>query len=125
MPAKTKPSYAVATGVVQQFPEREVVAERDLNGQIIREFTIKSATSGKLVRVTLGSEFAPIKVAKGSFVSVDGSFTVSEVKGITYYNIWAKELTITNPIAKSEREVLNKSATATSDDDVDTEAAPF
>lgn len=120
--ADVKKTYAVATGVVQKFPEREVLTERDLNGQIIREFTIKSSTSGKLVRVTLGEEFAPISVAKGSFVSVDGSFTVSEVKGTTYYNIWAKELTLTSPVAKTEREIVNA---ASSTKTVDTDEAPF
>lgn len=122
--AETKGTFAIATGVVQQFPEKPVIAERDLNGQTIREFTIKSSTSGKLVRVTLGEEFAGAKVAKGAFVTVDGSFRVQEKNGITYYNIWAKELTVTMPFAKAAREVVN--ATDDADvDDVEEDDVPF
>lgn len=64
--------YAVAAGIVQ-FD----VVEKEAADQDIREVTIKTFTSQKLIKITLWPEFADVEVQKGDTVFVDGKYKVS------------------------------------------------
>lgn len=104
--------YATALGFVQ-FD----VDERDVNGQTVRDVTIRtpgtpSTGGGVLIRVTLWPEFAATEVTKGDFIAVDGTVDVREVGGKSYVNMNAKELAVTVPAKKLTREVVARKGIA-------------
>lgn len=100
--------YAVVFGTVQQFKDKPVLATREVSGQTLREFTIKSVTSGKLVRVSVWPEHAEFKVVKGQGVVIDGKASSNESNGTTFYNISATDVTLLPvPLGKAGREVVN------------------
>jgi hypothetical protein len=94
-------SFQTVAGIVQQFPDQDVVAEKEAGDQVVREFTIKSITTNKLGRVTLWPNIAPDAVIeKGAFVSIDATV---EVNG-DYVNITARELVVVNPLPNEDRD---------------------
>lgn len=122
----TDSQFISTSGIVQKFPEKPVVTEREVSGQTVNEFTIRALQSGKLVRITLWPEFGQNtvdKVQQGAMVGVDGPFNVSESNGKTYYNMTARSLTIVSPEPKAERQVVNQ--TAGTDTAGGTEDRPF
>lgn len=108
--------YVVVAGVVQQFKDKPVVTERPVSEQTVREFTIKAVGSQKLVRITLFPEFEDVEIVKGASVVADGKYTVNENGGKTYYNLTATALSITPPIKRGEREVVNQSGGGSSEE---------
>lgn len=112
--------YASAAGFVQ-FD----VNEKEVNGQDIREFVIRTIGSQKLLKVTLWPEWKDVPVEKGDFVAVDGKYEQSLGQAADgtpreYLSITAYYLVVTPGEQKAEREVVTKSAAkakaATSDE---------
>lgn len=99
--------YATALGFVQ-FD----VDERDVNGQVVRDVTIRTPGTapdgGKLLRVTLWPEFAAESVEKGDFIAVDGTVDVRQVGDKTYVNMNASSLAIIEAAEKLNREVVSR-----------------
>lgn len=107
--------YAVAQGIVQKFGDKPAVVDREVSGQTLKEFTIKSLNTQALVRVTLWPELgsSASKVVKGALVAVDGQASSYQGKdGQTYHSITAREIVIVPPEAKADREVVNNGNTA-------------
>ena len=96
--AEWKPVF----GTVQHFPGKDVIAEREVGGQIVREFTVKSITTDKLVRVSAWPEYPEFDLVKGDFVCAEGPVQVNESGGNTYYNLTARSLVIMPALAKTE-----------------------
>lgn len=100
--------YVTVDGLIQQFGDKAAVTSRDINGQTVREFTIKANGSQKLVRITLWPEFDSVEVNAGDFVCVDGKYNVSEKDGRTFYNLTANKLAVVPGVQKAAREVVNQ-----------------
>lgn len=100
-------TYATLVGIVQQFGEDPVMRERTVAGQSVREFTVKSATSDKLVRVTLWPEWDDVVVEAGTGIIAEGTLAVNESGTKTYYNLNPKTLAISTPVGKKARKVVN------------------
>lgn len=97
--------YAAIVGIVQHFPEKELVSEREVAGQTVREFTVKSIASGKLVRITLWPEFEDVDIQKGTTISADGKINVKDGNnGMKFYGLTPTTLCVIPPIAKTPRE---------------------
>ena len=100
-------TYATAEGFIQ-FP----VESRDVNGQTVRDATIRTPgtapTGGKLIKVTLWSEFESSDIQKGDWIAVDGTVEVREVGDKTYVNMNVKELVIQKGEPKASREVVSR-----------------
>lgn len=108
--------YVVVQGQVQQFKDKPVIAEREVSGGTVRDFTIKTSPGQKLVRITLFGEFDSVDIAKGDFVSADGRYSVNESNGNTYYNLTASSLVVVPAVKKAAREVVNQNSTGGSED---------
>ncbi len=106
--------YAVAAGIVQ-FD----VNEKEANGQNIREVTIKTFTSQKLIKVTLWPEFDGVDVKKGDTLFVDGKYNVSLGQGKDgsqreYVSISATQVAVVPGAVKAERNIVQRGAQAAS-----------
>jgi hypothetical protein len=113
----------VASGMVQQFgKDAEIVTEKDVNGQTVREFTIKTA-SQKLIRISVWDRHDDFEVDQGDSVWVEGSYSEFDGKnGNTLRSISAYDLTITPKVGKQEREVVNTKRKPKADNDTDEES---
>lgn len=94
--------FQLVIGNIQQFGEKDWLSEREVAGQTVREFTVKSAVSGNFVKVQLWPEWAEVELAPGAFITAEGPVQVNEVKGTTYRNLTARKLTVTLPAQRSE-----------------------
>jgi hypothetical protein len=105
-----------------QFGDAE---EKDVNGQIVTEFTIRAVGSQKLVKVSVWPEFAealaetPIK--QGDFVAADGKFTQSLGQAADgspreYFNLTAYALIITKGAKKVDTRGVTQKSAAKADD---------
>jgi hypothetical protein len=109
--------YAGAAGFVQFDPR-----EKDVNGQEIRELTIKAFGTQKLIQITLWPEYAGVEVKKGDFVAVDGKFTSSlgqkrtTGETVEYIQITPYSLVVLPAVEKAERKVVQKAAPAAAAD---------
>lgn len=101
--------YSAIGGMVQHFPDQELVTETELSGQIVRKIKVKSITSGNIVSIDLWPEWPDVKVKKGSFIVADGSVRTSTGKqGGTFVSLNPYSLNIDGQvIEKTEREVVN------------------
>lgn len=103
--------YLSTHGVVQQFPDKPAVTEREVSGSVVNEFTIRTVNKQTLVKVSLWPEFGKStvdKIVAGAAVTVDGPLKVNTGNnGTTYYNLTARFISITSPESKSDREVVN------------------
>ena len=111
------PEYAAAAGFVQKFPDKDAVAEKEVNGQTIREFVIRTVATQKLVKVTLWPEYKDVVVSDGDFVAVDGKFEQSLGQGrsgqqIEYLSISPYKLVVVPAAERAERGVVQKAAPA-------------
>lgn len=113
--------YAQIAGIVQQFgADKPVVTEREVSGQTLREFTVKSLTSGKLVRISLWPEFGDVEIERGTLITADGRYSTSVGdSGREFYNLTPNTLNVVPPVEKAQREVVNRQ------DDEPSEEAPF
>lgn len=103
--------YADAAGWIQKFGDKPAVNERDYNGGIVRDFTIKAVGGNKLVRISVFPEFDCV-IPEDAFIAVEGKFTKREHEGNTYLNITASKLAVDGKtIRKSERTVSNQQTT--------------
>lgn len=94
--------YQLVIGNIQQFGDKDWLNEREVAGQTVREFTVKSAVSGNFVKVQLWPEYAGVELAPGAFVSAEGPVQVNDVKGTTYRNLTARRLSVVLPAEKVE-----------------------
>lgn len=102
------PDYATVAGFIQ-FD----VNERDVNGQEVRDVTVRAIGTQKLVKVTVWSDFSDVPLAKGDFIVADGKFSTNEGQAkdgtpITYLNLSASNLLRLEPAERAEREVVNR-----------------
>ena len=96
--------YATVTGFIQ-FD----VDTRDLStGQEVRDVTIRSTTTGELIRITVWPDFDNTELYKGQFIAVDGEVTVREVGDKVYTNLSARSIAVLDAEAPKEREVVKK-----------------
>lgn len=108
--------YAVAMGFVQFDPK-----DKEVNGQAVRDITIKAAGSQKLIGITLWPEYAGVEVKKGDFVAVDGKFSSSlgqkksTGETVEYISISPYALVVTPQAEKAERKVVQKAAAPAAD----------
>lgn len=107
--------YVVIQGQVQQFKDKPVIAEREVSGGTVRDFTVKTSPGQKLVRVTLFPEFDDVEITKGAFISADGRYSVNESNGNTYYNLTASSLVVVPAVSKAPREVVNQQSGGSED----------
>lgn len=105
-------TYATLVGIVQKFGEEPAVKVKEVGGQTVREFTVKSTKVNEdgrstLVRVTLWPEWEDVVIEQGAGVFAEGQLATNDSKGVTYYNLTPKTLAITLPVAKAGRTVIN------------------
>lgn len=99
-----------------QFP----VEERDVNGQTVRDVTIRALGSdGPYIRITVWPEFADTDVEEGDLVFVDGPFEAREGQTKSgekrvYLNMSAKSLVVIKGETREERGTTKKAASSTS-----------
>jgi len=115
--------YAVAAGFIQFDPK-----ERDVNGQEVRDITIRAIGTQKRVYITVWSDHADVELSKGQFVVAEGKFQIRESEGDDgetreFFNLSASSLAVFEQAAKKERETVNKSdskskAKKKADDDI-------
>jgi len=110
-------TYATLVGIVQQFGDQPVVREREVSGQTVREFTVKSTKVGEdgkqnLVRISLWPEWAPVDIQAGAGIIAEGTLSSNESKGVTYFNLNPKTLCVIAPATKAERTVVNATDTS-------------
>lgn len=104
--------WIVSMGMIQQFKKdgeyKPVSVTKDVSGQSVTEFTIKS-TSQKLITVSLWPEFAALvpHIVKGAGVFVEGKLRENVSNGVTYYNLTASQIAFVSPVTRTEREVVN------------------
>lgn len=105
-----------AGGFIQKFGDKDAITTRDVNGQTVRDFTIKVFGSQKLVRITVWPEFKDVEITPGSVVFVDGKFRQSEGQnGRVFYSIDAKDLVVIPGSPRADREVVNQPTTTSND----------
>lgn len=104
--ADAKKTYLVAAGIVQKFPDKPAVAERDVNGQAVRDITIKTV-SQKLVRITVWPEFASLVLGEGYFVFAEGEYKASGDNN-QFHNVSAFRIGAFPCAVKADREVVNQ-----------------
>jgi hypothetical protein len=104
--------FQTVAGTVQQFPDKDVMNEKEVGDQIVREFTVKSITTGKFVRVSAWPEYPDFEVAKGDFIVAEGPVQVNEVGDRTYYNLTARSLVITPALEKAGIEAPKRAKAA-------------
>lgn len=112
------PDYATVAGFIQ-FD----VNEREVNGQAVRDATVRAVGTQKLVKITVWSDFEEVPLSRGDFVVVDGKFSTNEGQTkdgtpITYLNLSASNLVRIAPEERQRREVVNESGGSS-------ERAPF
>jgi hypothetical protein len=101
--------YKSVAGFIQFDPE-----EREVNGQTIRDVTIRALGSEcPYIKVTVWEEFADIELERGQFLAVDGAFearVAPNKAGVqtTYLNISAKSIVVLEPVARGEASVVTK-----------------
>lgn len=95
-------TYGSVAGIVQEFPDQDIIVEREVSGQTVREFKIRSITSGQLAKVTVWPETDEFTLQRGQLVGVDGKITVNEVKGTTYRNISASTISLSPVVGRSD-----------------------
>lgn len=103
------------TGGFVQFP----VEERDVNGQTVRDVTIRALGSeGSYIRITVWEEWADTDIDEGDLVFIDGPFEARE--GQTkdgekriYLNMSAKSLKVFKADSPSDRGTTKKSGAKT------------
>ena len=109
--------YASVLGFVQ-FDVRD----REVNGQEVREATVQSCDSQKLVSVTLWPQWADVTVAKGDLVAANGRLTKNQGTNkagepITYRNLSAKYFHNLGQLTPIQTEAVNSSGSSVSEDD--------
>ena len=112
------PDYATVAGFVQFDPN-----EREVNGQQVKDVTVRAVGTQKYVKITVWSDFAEHFPAleRGVFIVADGKFSTNEGqdksgKPVTYLNLSATNLVILPSAARAERDVVSKGSS---------EKAPF
>lgn len=110
-------TYATLVGIVQQFGDEPAMRERDVKGQTVREFTVKSTKTNEqgqqtLVRVSLWPEWGDITVSAGDAVIAEGALTTNDSGGKTYHNLNPKTFAHIPALTRSERQVVNQQASA-------------
>lgn len=115
-----------AGGFIQKFGDKEAVNTRDVNGQTVRDFTIKVFGSQKLVRITVWPEFKNVEINEGSVVFVDGKFRQSEGQnGRVFYSIDAKDLVVIPGSPREDREVVNQPTSSSQSAGAQDDDIPF
>lgn len=101
-----------AAGGFIQFP----VEERDVNGQTVRDVTIRSLGSeGAYIRITVWPELADVELEEGDLIFVDGPFEARTGQSKSgeervYLNMSAKSLVVLNPAERTERGTTKKAS---------------
>jgi len=101
--------FKSVAGFIQFDPE-----EREVNGQPIRDVTIRALGSeGPYIKITVWEEFGDIELYRGQFLAVDGPFearVVPNKQGVstTYLNMSAKSIVVLEPVARGEASVVTK-----------------
>lgn len=115
-------TYATVIGFVQEFPGKDAVTAKNLEGiGTVYEFMVRAVgfTGQPLVKITVWPEYAGSvgKIGKGTFVAADGKYTQNAVGDKTYHNLSASSgLVVVSGEVKaegSERTVVNAVATGT------------
>lgn len=88
--------YVVTAGIVQQFGDKDVADDREVNESNVRSFAIKTITAQGLVRVSLWDELSEVEVSKGMLVGVDGKYSVSDDG--QYHNVSATSISTPNGV---------------------------
>ncbi len=102
--------YGTVAGIIQ-FP----VEERELeSGQTVRDATVRSISSGDLVRFTLWPQWADVELERGDFIVGDGKINQRDYKGTTYTDLNPYRLFVGVQEVAREREVEQKSGSGTS-----------
>lgn len=102
-------TYTTIAGMVQFDVE-----EREVNGGDVRDVTIRSLSSGDLIRCTVWPEFADTEIERGDFVVIDGKVTEREHKGKVYFNVSARRLAVLPQAIAAERETESASSSSSS-----------
>ena len=68
------------------------IQEREVNGEIVRDVTVRDAVSGDLIKCTVWASFDDIEVYQGDLVAIEGKLSVREYKGSKYFNLDTKRL---------------------------------
>lgn len=68
------------------------ITTREVNGEAVRDVTVRDAVSGDLIKCTVWSSFDDIEVYKGDLVAIEGKLSVREYKGNKYFNLDTKRL---------------------------------
>lgn len=104
--------FKSAGGFVQFDPE-----ERDVNGQTVRDVTIRSLGSeGAYIRITVWEEWEGLDIEKGDLVFVDGPFEAREGQNKdgekrVYLNMSGKSLKVFKPDQPTETGTTKKTKT--------------
>lgn len=90
------------------------IDEREYNGGTIRDATIRSFSSGDLIRISIWPDFEHVDFERGDVLYADGPVTERTVEGKTYVNMNARKLAIvaseTAERSDEEPTVVKKSA---------------
>lgn len=119
-------TYLVAAGFVQKFKDKPAVSERDVNGQTVRDITIKTV-SQKLVRITIWPELLAPEIKEGYWVACEGKYSASGDNN-QFHNVSAYRMVVQAGAGRTERDVVNQApaSVVTTDTPATTEvASPF
>jgi len=105
--ADTKPVYASFIGFVQFDP-----VTRQVGKQTVRNVTIKTFNSNKMVYLTLWPSHDQVPVAKGDLLAVEGKYNKRISNGTEYHNV---DVSLLSTLGQGSRG--NRTSPTTQDDD--------
>ena len=68
------------------------ITEREVNGETVRDVTVRDAISGDLIKCTIWANFDDIEIYQNDLVAIEGKLSVREYKGNKYFNLDTKRL---------------------------------
>lgn len=106
--------YVVVFGRVQKFGDKPAITEREVNGDKVRSFTIKTSPKQQLVSCSLwGNAHGDVVLGEGDFVAIEGKYSLSTGnQGQEFHNISITDIGVIPAAPKKAREVVNRQAAA-------------